>query len=230
MNSSRNISISHRSIVSCSRVQHLCLEPNVIRIIPHARSYVKGKERGKSKKHNNGSADTPRTAPTYRDVHLVKAKYNVPVDEDSKPRPPGRWQRAGNIAIFWANVFVKSLRSRSQKTPDSQKIPDWTPHPPRKGMDLEMLSKRYEMWTRIWRFSAAYRDIATFLRSNEIDVTACMCLCLGTLSGRSWTTRFNSCDVAMSQLVAFESMVGLLRKFTPSISRHTTNQRHFRLQ
>ena len=56
--------------------------------------------------------------------------------------------------------------------------------------------------TKIWRDSTEYQELVTILSSishNEgIDITTCICLCLGTLSGKSWTVEYDSCEAAMS--------------------------------
>ena len=218
MDLGRRVFISRRILLSYPRSQYLCIEPNPVRIGHHTRTYVKDKGRGKSKKHRNSSVYTPRPLLTYsHGRNGPKAKKNVPGDDDSNTRFSGKWMTAAGV-IFLATVAVTSLGSRSY-----QKTPDWTPHLPREGMSLELLSRNHKTWTEKWKKSAEYRDIVTFFESvfdnDSIDITVCMCLCLGTLSGRSWTTAFDSCDAAMSQPVALESMVELLRKSTPSRRR-----------
>ena len=97
--------------------------------------------------------------------------------------------------------------------------PDWTARPPQWGISLDKLRNKHKNLTKQWRGSAEYRELVVFLKSilddGSLHITTCLCLCLGTLSGPSWTSRYDSCSAAMSQLVALESMVEILRRFTP---------------
>ena len=97
--------------------------------------------------------------------------------------------------------------------------PDWTARPPRWGESLDKLRNKHKNLTKRWRVSAEHRELVVFLKSilddGSVHITTCLCLCLGTLSGPSWTSRYDSSSAAMSQLVAFESMVEILRRFAP---------------
>ena len=213
MDLGRRIFISRGNLWPFPRSQCLPVRPRAISIPHWSRAFAKGKERAKLKSGNDGTSPK-RTVPI---VYLqgrkrVEAEYKASADENSKPRFSKKWKIAifGFLARFLAILFV-GIRRLPLK-------PVWTPHPPREGMSLETLSKKHQKCTIMWKKSAAFQDLLSFfevmLDDDSIDITACMCLCLGTLSGQSWTSVFDSCDAAMSQLVAFESMVELLREYT----------------
>lgn len=144
--------------------------------------------------------------------------YNYPKAIDKKPTvisKPKIFSKGELIVFAVATLFLVLrptlyIQSRNNNpNPTAQSVQE--------GVNLESLSKKHKSYTYKWEASAEYRDLASFfketvLRNDGMVITACMCLCLGTLSGPSWTTIHNSADFAMSQLVAFESMVELLRE------------------
>lgn len=214
MDLGRRIFISHGNLWPFPRSQCLSVRPCAISIPHWSRAFAKGKERAKFKKGRNDGTSSKRTVPIVcvQGRKRVEAEYKASADEISKPSFSRKWKLAifGFLARFMAILFVGTRRIPMK--------PVWTPHPPREGMSLKTLSKKHKKCTNMWKKSAAFQDLLSFfevmLDNDSIDITACMCLCLGTLSGQSWTSASDSCDAAMSQLVAFESMVELLRELT----------------
>ena len=90
------------------------------------------------------------------------------------------------------------------------------PAAPRKGASLDTLETRHRQYTKKWRGSIDYRKFQVFfqdviLKVESLQVTSCMCLCLGSLT---WDTHCRDCDRQgpMAQLVAFESWIEMLSK------------------
>ena len=78
--------------------------------------------------------------------------------------------------------------------------PDWTPHPPLEGMSIEALSRNHKRWTETWRKSAEHQEFVTFfnpvLENDSIEISTCVCLCMGTISEQS-STRVSSPQQAL---------------------------------
>ena len=181
-----------------------------------SRCFAKGKKQEKFKKSRTIDAYVPHTVPVRR-VEKIPSneKYKVGADDDSKQKFSG--EEIEGIFVACAGfclaviLIARSYRPRPNPSPKAK--------PARQGVDLETLSKKHKLFTEMWKDSPAYRDLAALfeddiLDNDRIKITACMCLCLGTLSGPSWLPNGKSYNSSMSQLVAFESMVELLRKST----------------
>lgn len=212
------INACHGSLL-CSRLQPMFVRAKPITIAQWSRSFAKGKKGTNPKKYRN-----PLITPTYpRGKKRSRPNYEERVDNDANT-DLSRNQKIA-IFVFWALIAVGCVILIPHHGQEPAYFPDWTPHPPREGMSIETLTKNHKRWTRKWRQSAEYKDIVAcfevVFENDSVDITTCVRLCLETLSGRIWTTAFDTCDAAMSQLVIFESMVELLRGSITFMSRRS---------
>ena len=97
------------------------------------------------------------------------------------------------------------------------------PTTPKNPPSLAMVQDIHQNFTKAWKASIEYQKIRHFfsevlLNMENLQVTSCMCLCLGSLT---WNLgkpcNCQDCIGPMSQLVAFESLVELLSDSDPSM-------------
>ena len=84
-----------------------------------------------------------------------------------------------------------------------------------KGMTMETLRARHWKFTQEHRASDLYLDIMDIyrdfiLKQSSLKVRNCICVGLGSLSGRNVFEGFDQSGQSLSQLVALESMLGFL--------------------
>lgn len=225
-----------RSYIQFRSLQSFSIRPSINRraLSHQSRSFAKGKGQRSSKKCGTSGTYARPTAPAYS---YGKSRIDNKSIFGSRPKLFSKWELASFVlfAVVLAVQYAISKRSHSGPDPEAQLPQDgaiietvlkihesftqtWEASPPQEGVSLETLSKKHESYTETWKASAEYGDLVSFfketvLRNNSVKITTCMNLCLGSLSGPSWTTEHNGVDHAMSQLVAFESMVELLREF-----------------
>ena len=80
---------------------------------------------------------------------------------------------------------------------------------------MDTLTTQYEQVTRELEALQEYLDLSTIfqetiLEQSSLKVTNCICLALGTISGRSQAAEPEDLQRSMSQLVFFERIVELL--------------------
>ena len=94
--------------------------------------------------------------------------------------------------------------------------PIWSSSSIAEGVSLESLIAKHQKYTDTWRSSSGYSACHelltnTVLKQESIQITQCMCLCLGSLSGQvGMICLGENYSRSMSQLVAFEGWVELL--------------------
>ena len=164
-----------------------------------SRTYAERKRHVRPRKSLNGDASR---------------KFQVRQDSEGsgQSRPTGqnyRLRPATKIVLSIGMILFAIARSKDEAAPS------WVISEPRKGVTLESLSREHEKITKAWKASPEYRGLARFfedqvLSNDSIDIASCICLCLGTLSGEGWTSKYRAYDHSMSQLIVFESVVDLL--------------------
>ena len=98
---------------------------------------------------------------------------------------------------------------------------------------METLRARHWKFTQEHEASDLYLDIMDIfrdfiLKQSSLEVRNCICVGLGSLSGRDVFEEFDQSGQSLSQLVAFESMIGLLSKLLSM--RSIRPRRHWRFQ
>ena len=91
------------------------------------------------------------------------------------------------------------------------------------GMTFKVISEKHQRFSKEWRKRPEYHQWVavmeqTILKQQQIKISVCMCLGLGTLTG---TTRISDIDFrerSLAQLVVFESLVDLLSTGTFPLS------------
>ena len=148
-------------------------------------------------------------------AHIAQRSFSriMKRSNDTGPDLSRIWKTT--IFVVWAAMALGYMRLVSSpknpsRRPRSIYFLNWMPHPPRRGMSVATLSRNHERWTKLWKKSVEFQELVTYFEeafdNDSIDITACVGLCLGTLSGPSWMTESDTCDASMSQLVIFESM------------------------
>ena len=102
-----------------------------------------------------------------------------------------------------------------------------------KGMTFDVISEKHQQATKAWRELPDYHAWVavieqTLFKHQKLNVTSCMCLGLGTLTGTIRITGHPFREVSLAQLVVFESIVDLLSRdsnFSESIVETDRAQR-----
>ena len=188
-----------------------------------SRPYGKERRQGRSEKSKG----------LYNDVAprpLSHQKDRISERADDKESSPGLTMIAkikrflASLAAEWNKAHSQEEHSQDRRAPAAQtrtgSNPKWVASEPRPGVTFEILALRHERLTKAWKASKQYRDLVTFftetiLPNDNIKIDICVCLALGTLSGKGWTTTYRAYDHSMSQLVAFQSLVEILGWYQP---------------
>lgn len=197
---------------SVQSLRSLSFRPSIIRyaVSCQSRAFAKGKEHAHSKQRGMKDRNSRPTAPDYSHQKHTAAKEST-VGSRQK-----FWDR-GDFVIVVLFALVLAVGVTKSKRPRIDN-PNPKPQSAREGVNQETLSQKHKSFTETWEASAEYRDLITFSEqtvpmNDSLRITTCMCLCPETLSRASWTTKHDATNYAMSQLVVFETMVKLLRKF-----------------
>ena len=98
---------------------------------------------------------------------------------------------------------------------------------------METLRARHWEFTQEHEASDLYLDIMDIfrdfiLKQSSLEVRNCICVGLGSLSGKTVVKGFDQSGESLSQLVAFETMIGFLSKLLSMGSIRPC--RHWRFQ
>ena len=79
---------------------------------------------------------------------------------------------------------------------------------------LSQVEKMHAKFTKAWKSSIEYQKLRFFfnevlLKLDTVQITSCLCLCLGSVTEPAGCP---CCNWPLSELVAFESWIELLRK------------------